>query len=85
MNTIHHRLHSVNDRRSHQTARAGWRPRQTSPRQLAADIANSIRQHRAAGDACWVQPHEFTPNPDIQAMVQALLNPTQPEKESTCL
>ncbi len=59
--------------RTRQTERAGWHPRKGSQRQLAQDIAASIRQHRANGDARWIQPHEFTPNLDTQAIVQQLL------------
>ncbi len=73
METIHRRLHSVNDRHSHQCARPGWRPRRVSDQQLAANIAHSIRQHRAAGDARWTQPQEFTANPHVQALVRQLL------------
>ena len=64
----------VNDRRSHQCARPGWRPRQRTLHQLARDIAASIRQHRAAGDARWSQPGDFTPDAETQALVQQLLN-----------
>ena len=74
MQTIHHHSRSVNDRRSYQCARPGWRPRQRTPHQLARDIAESIRQHRAAGDARWIQPEEFTPNAEMQALVQQLLD-----------
>ena len=63
----------VNDRRSHQCARPGWRPRRRTPHQLARDIAESIRQHRAAGDARWIQPQEFTPDVEMQALVRQLL------------
>jgi hypothetical protein len=65
---------SVNDRRSHQCARPGWRPRKRTPRQLARDIAASIRQHRAAGDAHGTQPGDFTPDAETQALVQQLLD-----------
>jgi hypothetical protein len=64
---------SVNDRCSHQCARPGWRPRQRTPHQLARDIAESIRRHRAAGDAHGTQPSDFTPDAEIQALVQRLL------------
>ena len=64
---------SVNDRRSHQCARPGWRPRQCTPHQLACDIAESIRQHRAAGDAHGTRPSEFTPDAETQALVRQLL------------
>ena len=64
---------SVNDRRSHQCARPGWRPRQRTPHQLACDIAKSIRQHRAVGDARWTQPKEFTTDVETQAIVWQLL------------
>lgn len=73
MQTIHHRPRSVNDRRSHQCARPGWRPRRGSQRQLAADIADSIRQHRAAGHTRWVQPEEFTQHADVLALIDELL------------
>ncbi|PON13853.1 hypothetical protein C2W62_32175 [Candidatus Entotheonella serta] len=43
---------SVNDRRSHQTARPGWRPRRRSPGALAADIAASIKA-RIAEERGW--------------------------------
>jgi hypothetical protein len=64
---------SVNDRRSHQCARPGWRPRQRTPRQLARDIVESIRQHRAAGDARGIEPSEFTPDTETQALVRQFL------------
>ena len=64
---------SVNDRRSHQCARPGWRPRKRTPYQLARDIAEAIRQHRAAGDKRWTQPSEFTPDAETQALVWQLL------------
>jgi hypothetical protein len=64
---------SVNDRRSYQCARTGWRPRKRTPRQLAQDIAESIRQHRAAGDAHGTQPSDFTPDAETQALVRQLL------------
>jgi hypothetical protein len=73
MQTIPQPSHSVNDRRWHQCTRPGWRPRKRPPRQLARDIAESIRQHRAAGDARWTQPCEFTPDPEVQVLVQQLL------------
>ncbi len=66
--------HSIPDRRSHQCARPGWRPRQRTPHQLARDIAESIRQHRAAGDAHGTQPSDFTPDAETQALVQQLLD-----------
>jgi hypothetical protein len=64
---------SVNDRRSHQCARPGWRPHKRTPYQLARDIAESIRQHRAAGDTRGTQPSEFTPDAETQALVRQLL------------
>jgi hypothetical protein len=64
---------SVNDRRAHQCARPGWRPRKRTQHQLARDVAASIRQHRAAGDARWTQPSEFTPDGETQALVCQLL------------
>ena len=65
--------HSASDRRSHQCARPGWRPRKRTSRPQAAIIAESIRQHCAAGDARWTQPNEFTPNAETQALVWQLL------------
>ncbi|PON16418.1 hypothetical protein C2W62_18555 [Candidatus Entotheonella serta] len=73
MKTLHLCRRSVNNRSSHQTARPGWRPRKCSPRQLAQDIAASIRKHRAAGHTHYIHPHEFTPNPETQAHVLQLL------------
>jgi hypothetical protein len=64
---------SVNDRRAHQCARPGWRPRKRTRRQLARDVAASIRQHRAAGDARWTQPSEFTLEAETQDLVCQLL------------
>jgi hypothetical protein len=64
---------SVNDRSSHQCARPGWRPRTRTPHQLARDIAESIRQHRAAGDAHGIEPIDFTPDAETQALVWLLL------------
>ena len=64
---------SVNDRRSHQCARPGWRPRKRTPHQQAEIIAESIRQHRATGDTHWTQPNEFTPDTETQALVWQLL------------
>ena len=62
----------VNDRRSHQCARPGWRPRKGTPHQLARNIAESIRQHRAAGDARWTEPSDFTPDAETQTLVRQL-------------
>ncbi len=73
MQTIHRSPRSVNDRRSHQTARPGWRPRRRSPQALAADIAASIREHRAAGHTRYIEPHEFTPDAETQVLVLQLL------------
>jgi len=64
---------SVDDRRSHQCARPGWRPRRRTPRQLARDIAESIRHHRAAGDAHGIEPSDFTPDAETQVLVRQLL------------
>jgi hypothetical protein len=63
----------VNDRRSHQCARPGWRPRQRTLHQLARDIAEAIRQHRAAGDTRGIEPCDFTPDAETQALVRQLL------------
>ena len=32
-----------------------------------------LRRHRAAGNARWIQPHEYTPNAKTQALVHELL------------
>jgi hypothetical protein len=64
---------SVNNRRSHQCARPGWRPRRRTPRQIARDIAESICQHRAAGDTRGIEPCDFTPDAKTQALVAQLL------------
>ena len=73
MQTIHQTPRSVNDRRSHQCARPGWRPCKRTPRQQAKTIADAIRQHCAAGDARWNQPSEFTPDTETQTLVWQLL------------
>jgi hypothetical protein len=65
---------SISDRRSHQCARPGWSPHKIPVRRLAELIADSIRQHRAAGDLCWTQPSEFTPHAETQALVLQLLS-----------
>jgi hypothetical protein len=65
--------HSASDRRSHQCARPGWRPRKRTTRPQAEIIAESIRQHRVASDARWTQPSEFTPDAETQALVLQLL------------
>ncbi len=49
MQTIPQSPRSVNDRRSHQCARPGWRPRRGSQQRLAADIAASIERRIAEG------------------------------------
>jgi hypothetical protein len=64
---------SVSNRRSHQCARPGWRPRKRTPHQQAKTIAESIHQHRAAGDTHWTQPDEFTPDVETQALVWQIL------------
>lgn len=75
MQTIHLRHHSVNDRRRHQCARPGWRPRRRRPdRQFAADVAAAIRRHRAAGHIRWLELHEYTPDLHLQAMIQQHLD-----------
>jgi hypothetical protein len=48
-------------------------PRKRTSRQQAEIIAESIRQHRAAGDTRWTQPSEFTPDTETQALVWQLL------------
>ena len=41
-------------------------------------IAASIRQHREGGDTRYTEPHEFTPNPDVLALVRQLLGADAP-------
>ena len=60
-------------RRSQQCSRPGWRGRKLALSQHAANIAAAIRRHRAAGNARWIQPHEYTPNAKTQALVHELL------------
>ena len=52
------------ERRSAQTSRAGWKPRQTSKARLAKDIAHSIKMHknRAISD--------YTLDSELEIMVQ---------------
>ncbi|ETW95410.1 MAG: hypothetical protein ETSY1_30750 [Candidatus Entotheonella factor] len=69
MRTIHHRRRSVNAPCSHQSASLGWNRR--SKRDLAQDIADSIRQHNALGEHRI--PEHYTPNPETQARVLQLL------------
>ena len=71
--TVHH---SVSSRTSAQTSRPGWRPRKSSPAQLARDIAASIRQHRAAGRPAAIA--NYTTNPITIALVEQELSGTQP-------
>lgn len=64
---------SVNDRRSHQCARPGWRPRRRSNRRMAQDIVASVLEHRALGHTKWIEPHEFARDPKLLALVEQLL------------
>ncbi len=64
---------SISDRRSHQCARSGWRPRRRPLHQQAQIIAAAIGCHRAAGNSCWLQPHEYTPDAETQELVRELL------------
>jgi hypothetical protein len=63
---------AILSRTSWQCARPGWRPRQTSRRRLAQDIASSIYQARQRGE---VRPiSRYTHDHDLAAMMQALLD-----------
>ena len=55
------------ERRSAQTSRAGWKPRQTSKPRLARDIAESIRGHEGREIA------HYTVDPELVIMVQKAL------------
>lgn len=55
------------ERRSVQTSRAGWKPRQTSKTRLAADIAESIRAHEGR------EISDYTLDPTLVIMVQRAL------------
>jgi hypothetical protein len=61
------------DRRAQQGARPGWRPLRRARRPLARGVATSLRPHRAAGDARWTQPYEFTLDAVTQDLVCQLL------------
>lgn len=60
-----------NNRSSHQTARKGWKPRQTSDAQLAQDIAESIRAHAQMGQVREIQ--SYTNREGVIRLVQAIL------------
>lgn len=55
------------ERRSAQTSRAGWKPRQTSKPRLARDIAESIRAHEGR------EITHYTLDPELVIMVQKAL------------
>lgn len=55
------------ERRNAQTSRAGWRPRQTSKRRLAIDIAESMRQHVGR------EITHYTLDPELISMVKQIL------------
>ncbi len=69
MKTLPQPTHSVNDRRSHQCARYGWRPRQTSPQRLAADIAAAIKTRIAEGRAWSFAEYGIEADADMIALV----------------
>lgn len=60
-----------NNRSSHQTARKGWKPKQTSDRQLALDIVESIKAH--AADGTTRTAIDYTQRSEIVAMVEAMM------------
>jgi len=55
------------ERRNAQTSRKGWRPRQTSDKKLAVDIAASLRENPGR------EVSVYTSNPAVVAMVQELM------------
>lgn len=55
------------ERRNAQTSRVGWRPRKTSRKRLAEDIAHSIREHEGR------QVSDYTTDPELVAMVTQAL------------
>lgn len=69
MQTIHRSCHSVNDRRSHQCARAGWRPRKVSNRKQALYIAESIQARIAEGRSWSLAEYGIADNADMIALV----------------
>lgn len=62
---------AVADRVSFQTARAGWRPRQTSTKRLVEDIVASIRLHHEVGIIR--EPRHYTSDAAIIQRVEKLL------------
>ncbi|PON11758.1 hypothetical protein C2W62_43160 [Candidatus Entotheonella serta] len=69
MQTINRPPHAVNDRRSQQCARPGWRPRRRSQQALAADIAASIKTRIAEGRGWSLDEYGIADNPDMIALV----------------
>lgn len=69
MQTIHHCPRSVNDRRRHQCARPGWRPRKVSNRKLALFIAESIQARIAEGRSWSLAAYGIADNADMIALV----------------
>ncbi len=60
---------AVNDHRSHQTARPGWRPRKCSPEQRAIFIAESIKARIAEGRGWSLAEYGIDGNADMIALV----------------
>lgn len=60
-----------NNRASHQTARKGWKPKQTSDKQLALDIVASIKAHAEVGATRTAA--DYTQRHGIVAMVAAMM------------
>jgi hypothetical protein len=62
----------AHERQNAQTSRRGWKPRKTSDKKLANDIAASIREHRAQGVIR--NPDHYTERSEIIALVNQLLS-----------
>lgn len=57
-----------NNRASHQTARKGWKPKQTSDKQLALDIVASIKAHTEY-DGVIKRAEDYTQREEVIALV----------------
>src|SRR5687768_578607 len=55
------------ERRNAQTSKAGWHPRKTSRRRLAADIAHSMQSNKGRSIS------DYTTDPELVVMVQSAL------------
>lgn len=69
MQTIHRPPHAVNDRRSHQTARPGWRPRKCSSEQQAIFITESIKARIAEGRGWSLADYGIADKPNMIELV----------------